>query len=157
VLGEIVVTAYRALGALHGDEAYEAELRDVERRAREAVVLAAIDGVTGTPIGCATYVPGPDNPWAELLEPGEAGVRMLAVDPAAQGRGAGTALARACVERARAEGKRRVLLHSLPIMTGAQRIYARLGFRRDEPRDWEPVPGIVLMAFALDLGGALPG
>jgi len=153
-LGEIVVAAYRALGVLHGDDEYEVELRAVARRAREAVVLAAVDVGTGAPLGCATYVPGPESPWAELLEPGEAAIRMLAVDPAAQGRGAGTALGRACVERARAEGKQRLVLHSLPAMAGAQRIYVRLGFRRDPARDWEPVPGIFLMAFALDLGEA---
>ncbi|MCU0483224.1 MAG: GNAT family N-acetyltransferase [Chloroflexi bacterium] len=149
-LGEIVVAAYRALGALEGG-GYVAELRDVERRAREAMVLAAVDGATGQPLGCVTYVPGPDSPWAELLEPGEAGMRMLAVDPAAQGRGAGTALVRACVDRARSDGKRRLVLHSRPMMTRAQAIYARFGFHRDEARDWEPVPGIRLLAFALDL------
>jgi ribosomal protein S18 acetylase RimI-like enzyme len=154
-LGEIVVAAYRALRAEESGR-YEAELRDVERRAREAVVLAAIDEATGRPIGCVTYVPGPDNPWAELLEPGEAGIRMLAVDPAVQGQGAGTALILACVERARAAGRRRLVLHSRPMMTTAQRIYARLGFRRDERRDWEPVPGILLLAFALALEEPAP-
>jgi ribosomal protein S18 acetylase RimI-like enzyme len=149
-LGEITVTAYRALGALEGS-GYVAELRDVERRAREAVVLAAIDEATGVPLGCVTYVPGPESPWAELLGPGEASIRMLAVDPGAQGRGAGTALVRACIERARADGRTRLVLHSRPMMTAAQRIYRRLGFRRDEPRDWEPLPGIVLLGFALDL------
>jgi ribosomal protein S18 acetylase RimI-like enzyme len=149
-LGEIVVDAYRALGALEGS-GYAAELRDVARRAREAVVLVAVDDEAGMPLGCVTYVPGPDSPWAELLEPGEAAIRMLAVDPAAQGRGAGTALVRACVDRARLDGKRRLVLHSRPMMLQAQRIYHRLGFRRDEPRDWEPVPGILLLAFALDL------
>lgn len=155
-LGEVVVEAYRALGALEGG-GYVAELRDVERRAREAVVLAAIDSPTDAPIGCVTYVPGPESPWAELLGPGEAGIRMLAVAQGAQGRGAGTALVRACVDRARSEGRRRVVLHSRPMMDAAQRIYARLGFRRDEPRDWEPVPGVFLMAFALDLEEGLAG
>lgn len=149
-LGELVVAAYRSLPEFDEPE-YEPELRDVARRAREAVVLAAIDPATDAVIGCATYVPGPESPWAELLEPGEVGIRMLAVDPAARGRGAGTALARACVDRARAEGRRRVVLHSLAYMTAAQRIYRSLGFREIPERNWEPVPGIVLLAFGLDL------
>jgi len=149
-LGELTVAAYRALDALEGS-GYVDQLRAVERRAREAVVLTAIDGASGTPLGCVTYVPGPESPWAELLGPGEASIRMLAVDPAAQGRGAGTALVRACIDRARADGRTRLVLHSRPMMTAAQRIYGRLGFRRDEPRDWEPVPGVLLLAFALDL------
>ena len=156
LLGEIVVAAYRSLPGL--DEAeYEPELRAVDRRAREAVVLTAIDDDTDAPIGCATYVPGPESPWAELLGPGEAGIRMLAVHPAARGKGAGSALAAACVARARGEGRRRVVLHSLPIMGDAQRIYARLGFRRETTRDWEPVPGVFLMCFVLDLAAPPPG
>lgn len=149
-LGDLVVAAYRSLPEFD-EPVYEAELRDVARRAREAVVLAALDTETGAVVGCATYVPGPDSPWAELLEPGEVGIRMLAVDPGARSRGAGTALTRACVDRARAEGRRRVVLHTLPFMTDAQRIYRKLGFREIPERDWEPVPGIFLLAFGLDL------
>ncbi len=63
----------------------------------------------------------------------------------------GTALVAACVERARAEGRRAVFLHSLPVMEGAQRIYAGFGFRRVPDRDWI-FPGFHLMGFVLDLG-----
>lgn len=150
-LGEIVVTAYSAIGALEGDEEYVPVLRDVARRAREALVLAAVDDATGALLGCVTYAPDAANPWAEHLHDGEAGIRMLAVDPGGQGRGAGTALVEACVERARAEGKRAVFLHSLPVMEGAQRIYARFGFRRVPERDWV-FPEFLLMGYVLDLG-----
>ena len=149
-LGEIVVRAYDAVGALEGDDEYVPELRDVARRVREAVVFAALDEADGMPLGCVTYVPGPDNAWAEHLRAGEASIRMLAVDPAAQGRGVGTALVEACLVRARADGRRAVFLHSLPVMTGAQRIYDRLGFRRVPERDWV-FPDFLLMGFVLDL------
>jgi GNAT superfamily N-acetyltransferase len=101
-LGEIVVAAYDAVGALAGDDEYVPELRDVARRAREAVVLAAVDIETRQLLGCVTYVPDASSPWAEHLREGEAGIRMLAVDPAGQGRGVGTALIGACLDRARA-------------------------------------------------------
>jgi len=149
-LGELVVTAYRSLPEFD-EPGYEPELRDVARRAREAVVLAAVDDVEGTLLGCVTYVPGPESPWAELLEPGEAAIRMLAVDPTARGRGVGTALAAACIARAREDGRAAIFLHSLPYMRAAQAIYARLGFIRRPDRDWEPVPGIRLLGFALPL------
>jgi hypothetical protein len=42
-------------------------------------------------------------------------------------------------------------VHSLPTMIGAQRIYTRLGFRNVPERDWEPVPGILLRCFVLEL------
>jgi len=149
-LGDLVLAAYEALGALEGDDEYVPELRDVARRAREAVVLAAVDDATGALLGCVTYVPDPANPWAEHLREGEATIRMLAVAPTAQGRGVGTALVAACLERARAEGRRAIFLHSLPIMEAAQRIYARFGFRRVPERDWV-FPDFLLMGFQLDL------
>jgi ribosomal protein S18 acetylase RimI-like enzyme len=149
-LGEIVVRAYDAVGALEGDDDYVPELRDIARRVCEAVVFAALDSADGTPLGCVTYVPGPDNPWAEHLHDGEASIRMLAVDPAAQGRGVGSALVAACLDRARADGRGAVFLHSLPVMTDAQRIYERCGFRRVPERDWV-FPEFLLMGFVLDL------
>jgi ribosomal protein S18 acetylase RimI-like enzyme len=149
-LGDIVVAAYEAIGALEGDDDYVPELRDVARRAVEAVVLAAVDSADGTLLGCVTYVPDASSPWAEHLREGEAAIRMLAVDPAGQGQGVGTALVAACLDRARAEGRRAVFLHSLPVMEGAQRIYARFGFRRVPDRDWV-FPGFLLMGFVLDL------
>jgi ribosomal protein S18 acetylase RimI-like enzyme len=148
-LGDLVVAAYDAIGANEDDDDYVPVLRDVARRAREAVVLAAVDDETGALLGCVTYVPDPANPWAEHLRAGEASIRMLAVDPAAQGRGVGTALVAACLERARAEGRRGVFLHSLPIMTAAQRIYERFGFRRVPERDWV-FPDFLLLGFQLD-------
>ena len=92
-LGELVVAAYRSLPEFDEPD-YEPELRDVARRAREAVVLVAVDDVGGPLLGCVTYVPSPDSPWAELLEPGEAAIRMLAVDAAARGRVPGPPLLR---------------------------------------------------------------
>lgn len=149
-LGEIVVAAYDAVGALEGDDEYVPELRDVARRVREAVVFAALDDAGNVPLGCVTYVPGPDNTWAEHLRDGEASIRMLAVDPVAQGRGVGSALAEACLAQARADGRRAIFLHSLPVMVGAQRIYDRLGFRRAPERDWV-FPDFLLMGYVLDL------
>ena len=149
-LGELVVAAYRSLPEFD-EPGYEPELRDVARRAREAVVLVAADDVGGTLLGCVTYVPDSDNPWAELLKPGEAAIRMLAVDPAARGRGVGTALAGVCIARAREDGRAAVFLHTLAYMRAAQAIYARLGFIRRSDRDWEPVPGVHLLGFALAL------
>ena len=155
-LGELVVAAYRSLPEFD-EPGYEPELRDVARRSREAVVLVAVDAAAEERLlGCVTYVPGPESPWAELLGPGEAAIRMLAVDPAARGEGAGTALASACVARARAEGRAAIFLHSLAYMRAAQSIYARLGFMRRPDRDWEPVPGVHLLGFSLRLAAG-PG
>lgn len=155
-LAEIVVAAYKALGDGHLDAGYERELRAVERRAAEAVVLAALDA-SGRLAGCVTYVPGRVSPWSEGLHDGEAGIRMLAVEPRAQGAGAGEALTVACIDRARADGKRAIALHSTPWMTAAHRLYERLGFVRAADRDWTPVPEVPLLGYRLDLDLDLDG
>jgi GNAT superfamily N-acetyltransferase len=155
--GELVVAAYAALedGPDAGEHGYADELRAVGERSRQAVVLVAVDD--GRLVGCVTFVPDSASPLAEDLRPGEAGVRMLAVDPAWHRRGVGRALVAACIERARAAGQHTLFLHSGTWMSVAHRLYESMGFQRVPERDWVPVPGIPLLAFALDLGGAVEG
>jgi ribosomal protein S18 acetylase RimI-like enzyme len=96
-------------------------------------------------------VPDFSSPWAELLEAGEAGIRMLATDPGGQGRGVGSRLLQTCIDRARGSGRDAVVLHSTPWMAAAHRLYERAGFTRLPERDWLPVPEVPLLAFRLDL------
>ncbi|MGH9299195.1 MAG: GNAT family N-acetyltransferase, partial [Acidimicrobiales bacterium] len=148
VVGRLVVAAYAALAGTPLSDEYAAELADVAHRAVEAEVFVAEDSVL---LGCATLVPDASSPWAELLKDGEAGLRMLAVDPAAQGRGVGRALLQACIERARELGRSALFLHSTPWMPAAHRLYERAGFLREQGRDWTPVPEVPLLAYRLDL------
>lgn len=108
--------------------------------------MAVDDGVV---VGGVTYVAG-RGPYAEFDDPQGAGVRMLAVAPAAQGRGVGTALIRACAARARAQGKARLWLHTTPELVVAQRLYEREGFRRAPENDWHG-EDYHLIAYVLDL------
>jgi GNAT superfamily N-acetyltransferase len=150
-LGRMVVEAYVRLPGHVEEPDYARELADVATRAGLAhtAVLAAFED--DVPLGCATYASSPASPMAEGLEDGEAGFRMLGVDPAAQGRGAGRALVVACIERAAGEGRGALCLHSTPWMRTAHRLYESLGFVRDPQRDWTPVPGIDLVAYRLAL------
>ena len=77
---------------------------------------------------------------------------MLAVDPVAQGAGVGTALLRRVLDDSRRRGNEGVVCSSLSEMRTAHRIYRRVGFRRAPERDWSPVPGVDLLAFALSFG-----
>jgi len=140
------VAAYRALPSSHLSDEYAALLADVARRAAEAEVLVAIDGEL---VGCVTFVPDGSSPWAELLEESEAGIRMLAVLPIAQGRGIGRALLDACVSRARQLERGALLLHTTPWMSVAQHLYETASFERFPERDWSPVPEVTLLAYRL--------
>jgi ribosomal protein S18 acetylase RimI-like enzyme len=150
-LGELTVAAYRAIGrSMAHQDAYDLQLRDVERRATTSCVLVAATPA-GELLGGVTYVSGPEDPYSEELEVGEAGMRMLAVDPARQGRGVGRALTGECLRRARAAGKRRLVLHTGTWMPAAVRLYESMGFVRDPSIDFTPVPGIDLLAYVFAL------
>ena len=146
-LGEVLVAAYDAYPET--DDTYRAELRDVEPRAAACRVLVAVEA-DGRVVGGATYVPGP-GPYGESEREGEAGIRMLAVAPEAQGRGIGRALTEACMAIARANGRRRMVLLTLSSMAPAQRMYESLGFRRAPERDWTPEPRLRLLGYDHDL------
>lgn len=147
--GEVVVAAYSTLPGGHLSPEYAAELADVRRRRSGATVLVARDG--DAVVGCVTLVTDASSPWAELVEPGESAIRMLAVAPGSQGRGVGRLLVEACLERAAANGSGAVVLHSTPWMTVAHHLYERTGFARLPERDFLPVPDVPLMAFHLSL------
>jgi GNAT superfamily N-acetyltransferase len=86
-----------------------------------------------------------------VSQPGEAEFRMLAVTSEARGQGVGAALVQSCIERARSAGCSALALCSLRTMTPAHRIYERMGFARAPERDWQPLPGLTLVAYLLRL------
>ncbi len=149
-IAEVTLAAYLEVPGVAADLPYLDELADVPGRAAVVPVLVAEDALSGAVLGAVAYIPGP-GPMAETERDGEAGFRMLAVDPAAQGRGVGRLLVDACLARARADGRDRLVLLTLPQMTSAHRLYERLGFSRSPERDWEYEPGHVLWGYAQEL------
>jgi len=135
-------------GELAGD-AYAPQLADVAGRASHSDLLVARD-TEGLIVGSVALVLSGDFGQVTTSEE-EAAFRMLVVDPAARGRGVGELLVTTCLERARAAGKRRMVLSTDPRMTAAHRLYERMGFRRLAERDWSPMPGIDLLVYVLDL------
>src|SRR3954463_2723151 len=125
---------------------YRAVLRDVARRASAAELLAAAEH--GRVLGTVTFV-ADGGPLGEIAGPDEAEFRMLAVDPAAQGRGVGAALLARVIDESRARGKAAVVCSSQRQMRAAHRVYERAGFRRAPDRDWSPMPGVDLLAFVV--------
>ncbi|MCJ1678065.1 GNAT family N-acetyltransferase [Streptomyces sp. APSN-46.1] len=151
-LGEITARVYLGDGLLaYGeDDPYLSRLRDVAGRAAVCEILVAV-AHDGRLIGGVAFAP-PGSAFCDIARADEAEFRMLAVAREGRGQGAGEALVRACVERARAiEGVRRLVLSTSDDMAGAHRIYDRLGFERTPARDWQPFPGLTLLTYGLEL------
>lgn len=146
-LAEITAAAYLQGGHLRGaDDPYLDNLRDVAlRRAQATVMVAEIDGAAAGSVTVADQ----HSALAEYVRPGEAEIRMLSVDPTVTGRGVGSALLAAAIERARNGGADRIVLHTLDSMTTAHRMYDRAGFVREPEFDDEILPGLWLRAYAL--------
>ncbi|MGZ5183262.1 MAG: GNAT family N-acetyltransferase [Ramlibacter sp.] len=105
--------------------------------ARDADLLVAEqDGVI---VGAVAHV-GPGRPRAAFFPPEWSVIRMLVVDPARRGQGAGRALVAGCLRLARDAGAPAVGLHTSPIMASALRMYEAIGFVRDG--DLPPIRGV---------------
>jgi ribosomal protein S18 acetylase RimI-like enzyme len=149
--GRLIQRAY-AEYARPGDplwDDYFGLLADVAGRAGFAVVLVVV--ADGRIMGTATVELDRTIHGTRSLQPGQANLRLVAVDPQARGRGVGRRLVQACVEVARRAGKEVATLHTTEQMVVAQRIYRTLGFRRDPAGDVELHPDVVLQAFRLPL------
>jgi GNAT superfamily N-acetyltransferase len=124
---------------------YLEEMADAAARAAQGVLLVAVED--GRVVGTVTLYLAPGSmQW----RPDDAMFRLLAVDPAARGRGIGHALFQTCLDRARAAGKRRMALHTTAWMPTARAMYERAGFHREPEGDIQ-LPGLQIIAYAADL------
>ena len=146
-IGALTAAAYLDF-TVGPDDPYIERLQDAAGRDRDGELWVAVDGCTL--LGNVTYCP-PQSPWREISRPHEGEFRMLAVDPRARGHGAGTALVEHCERRAREQHATAMAISSLAQMSGAHRIYTRLGYDRAPERNWDPVPGVHLIAFTKTL------
>jgi ribosomal protein S18 acetylase RimI-like enzyme len=162
-IAEITRRAYQefapTLGAVYPH--YLADLLDVTSRLGAGSVLVAV--ADGEVVGTATLFPeaaASGFGWPR----GGAAIRAVAVDPEARGLGAGSALLRACIERAMRAGRDELCLHTAEFMTAAVALYEAHGFRRDPAHDFDgaehngidgvdPVP---VLAYRLRLAAGRP-
>lgn len=147
-VAELVLSAYDPF--LAGNDDYRAMLEDTGRRDHEAEVYLAEEA--GRMVGTVTLCP-PGSPWREIADESasEGEFRLLAVDPAAHGRGYGSALTKWTCATLAEQGHRRVVLSSMTQMTTAHRMYESLGFTRAPDRDWRPVPHVDLYVYEREL------
>ena len=146
-VGELTVHAYLSDELIESDHEYVDELRDTARRAAHATVLVAVEG--DQVLGTITLAPA-GTEYAEIAEPGEIELRMLAVHPDARGRRIGEHLMRAAIERGLGWGAHAVVLSTMPEMRSAQRVYDRMGLKRTPERDWPGESGRVFLTYVAD-------
>ncbi|HET7070344.1 MAG TPA: GNAT family N-acetyltransferase [Nocardioides sp.] len=148
-VGEVTVAAYAEFG--DGDpDAYVEHLRGADRRDREAELWVATPDDSDDILGTVTICPE-GSAWREIAKPGEGEFRMLAVAPAARGRGVGAALVGLVVDRFRSDGAPAIAMSTLPEMRSAHRIYEAAGFVRAPELDWSPTETVHLIAYRLEL------
>lgn len=69
-------------------------------------------------------------------EANASGFRLLAVEPAARGRGIGKLLTNECIRKAREKEDLQVIIHTTKAMQTAWAMYEKLGFKRSEDLDF---------------------
>ncbi|MEO5973932.1 MAG: GNAT family N-acetyltransferase [Ilumatobacteraceae bacterium] len=140
--GQVVQRGYFALAEYPRDEYYDEFIADIAGRVDDSLVVGAF--VDGRIVGCLTYVSSNDSVHAEHDDSDAASFRYFAVDPSAQGGGIGEAMVRWVIERARADGRKRIFIHTLTMMPAATRLYERVGFVRVPEKDecWDGIAGL---------------
>jgi GNAT superfamily N-acetyltransferase len=125
----------------------------------ELLVIDSEDRGAGNILGTVTVFPDAASEGVGLPK-GWAGLRALAVDPAARGYGLGRRLSEAAIGRARAIGAPVICLHNAAFQAAARRLYLDLGFVRCPQYDFDAgqMPGfaapgerMAVEAFALRL------
>jgi ribosomal protein S18 acetylase RimI-like enzyme len=150
-VGELTAHAYLADDLIEADHWYLDELRVAAKRADQATVLVAVDGER---VLCTITLAPAGSAYAEIARPHESELRMLAVHHDARGRRIGELLLRAAIDRGIEEGAHAVVLSTMPTMTAAQRVYARMGLRRTPERDWAGDSGLVFLTYIAEAPGA---
>ena len=143
-IGRLTADAYAPVLTFGESDPYRRTLMDAAGRAAAAELWAATsdDRLVGTVTVCR-----PGTVYAEIAAPHELEVRMLAVDPEAQGQGIGVQLMDAVHQLAVAEEYPAVVLSVVETNLGAVAFYAGLGYVHSPDRDWQPVPDITLQVW----------
>ncbi len=137
LLGKLSVKAYEALPGMPDSREqpdYYSMLLDVKSRAeRPSVEILVAISQTGVILGGVTFIGDMkyyDSGGTACGVLNGSGIRLLAVDHSARHAGIGRALTIACMERAKALGSDKVILHTTKAMNIAWQLYENMGYQR---------------------------
>jgi GNAT superfamily N-acetyltransferase len=151
-IARLTLLAYREYASLMEPAAWIALEGAIGSSLAERGVTRLVAELDGAVVGSAALY-APDAPaygalasitsWPE--------VRLVAVDPAARGRGVARALVEECVRRARHAGAPALGLHTSRSMRAAKQLYERMGFVRDPAHDFQPAGAELVEGYLLRL------
>lgn len=127
----LTVTAYQAYAHALSRQNWEAmrtSLSNVAEIAKTGQLIVACHDQAL--VGSVVYCP-PGTSDSRICSTQWVSLRMLAVLPQHQGQGIGQMLCAEGVCRAKQDRAEAIALHTSELMTNAQRLYERLGFKRD--------------------------
>lgn len=147
IVASLAVDAYAQYAERMSPDAWSSfaqNIANVRGRLTDAEVLVALR--EGKIVGTVTLF----TDWRGAQQD-TYGVRLLAVPPHARGTGVGRALMEHCIQRAREDGRKRVILTTTQEMESARDLYEKLGFRRERGLDHEQAPGVRAEGYVLHL------
>ena len=140
IAGEVTALAYVEFSEPASPEwaEYLKRIADIAGRATRTTVLVAVAG--DRILGSATLelTDHIESTWTKPVAPDEAHLRMLGVHPDQRRKGIGRLLVNACIDVARATGRRRLTLETTDRMRAAQALYRSMGFRWLRAREVAP-------------------
>lgn len=152
-LDEVSLTlrdAYQEYEKFLSPEAWKSYLEDImnvrSRLDESELIVAELDGRL---VGSVTlYL---DASRMHVWPEGWASIRLLAVHPSYRSQGIGRALMEECISCCRKKGIIAIGLHTTEIMNIARRMYETMGFVLAPEFDFHPAPGVIVMAYRLQL------
>jgi ribosomal protein S18 acetylase RimI-like enzyme len=142
-IGALMVHVYGQLAGFFSEEdnpAYYNKLANVgELTAHPMTKLLVAVGPSGQLAGAVVYIGDMKqygSQGAATHEVDAAGFRLLAVDPVIRGKGIGKLLTNACIQLARDQQRKQVVIHSTNAMKIAWKMYEKIGFERAKELDF---------------------
>lgn len=142
-IGELMVNVYSRLEGFPSREEqpdYYSMLANIGELTKkpftELLVAVSAESTIGGAVVYFSDMSSYGSGGSATTEKNASGFRLLAVDPEIRGRGIGKLLTEACIEKARQDGNRQLIIHSTKFMKVAWKMYEKLDFKRSKDLDF---------------------